>query len=107
MILFEASRGSGAQECDSKHVRLWIRVPLEELKYLIFCVLLSGFEAKRGVEFRHSKRSAPELSGKCEADYLITWVSHLGSAYPDTFRIQRKADRKRKNYHFSFSALPN
>ena len=36
---------------------LWVRLPLEEMKYLfkyIFSFLRSGVEAKRDVEFRHS-----------------------------------------------------
>ena len=40
---------------------LWVQSPLEEMKYLftfIFSSLRSGFEAKRGVEFRHSTRNA-------------------------------------------------
>ena len=43
----------GAQVCDSKRDRLWVRFPLEDMKYLftfIFSFLRSGVEAKRGVE---------------------------------------------------------
>ena len=46
---------------DCKIDWLWIRSPLEEVKYLItfiFSFLRSGVEAKRGVEFRHSARNA-------------------------------------------------
>ena len=30
---FEASRSAGAQACDSKRYRLWVRFPLEKVKY--------------------------------------------------------------------------
>ena len=43
--------------CDCKIDWLWIRSPLEEMKYL-FTFLRSGVKAKRGVEFRHSTRNA-------------------------------------------------
>ena len=34
--MIEASRGPGAQTCDDKRDRLWVRLQLEEMKYLIF-----------------------------------------------------------------------
>ena len=40
-------------ECD----RLWVRFPLEDMKYNKFSFLRSGVEAKRSVEFRHSMSS--------------------------------------------------
>ena len=43
--------------CDRKTDWLWVRSPLEEIKYLftyIFSFLRSGVKAKRGVEVRHS-----------------------------------------------------
>ena len=46
---------------DCKRDWWWVRSPLEEKKYLskfIFSFLRSGVEAKRGIEFRHSKRNA-------------------------------------------------
>ena len=54
-----ASRGAEAQACDCKRDTLWLRLPLEEIKYLIFLFPRSGVQVKRGVEFRHSIRSAP------------------------------------------------
>ena len=48
-------------KCDCKTVWLWVRSPLEEVKYLlkfIFPFLHSGVEDKRGVEFCHSTRNA-------------------------------------------------
>ena len=35
-IYSQASRGAGAQACDCKRDRLWVRFALEEMKYLIF-----------------------------------------------------------------------
>ena len=46
---------------------LWVRSPLEEMKYLlkfIFPFLRSGVEAKRGVEFCHSTRNASRIRQK-------------------------------------------
>ena len=51
----EASRGAAARG-DCKTDWLWVRSPLEEIKYLlkfIFPVLRSGVEVKRDVEFCH------------------------------------------------------
>ena len=56
-----------ATKCDCKTDWLWIRFPLEELKYLlkfIFPFLRSGLEAKRGVEFCHSTRNASKIRQK-------------------------------------------
>ena len=47
--------GAGAKACDYKHDRLWVRFPLEEMKYKYFLFLRFGVEAKRGVRFHHSK----------------------------------------------------
>ena len=44
-------------KCDCKIDQLWVRYPLEDMKYLfqfILSFLRSSVEAKRGVEFRHS-----------------------------------------------------
>ena len=49
---------------DCKTDWLWVRSPLEEMKYLLKCIfpfLRSDIEAKRGVEFHHS--TPPELGG--------------------------------------------
>ena len=53
-LMEEASRGAGAQSV-TKRDWLWIRSPLEEIKYLfkfIFSFLCSSVGAMRGVEFR-------------------------------------------------------
>ena len=39
--------------CDCKRDRLWVRLPLQEMRYLIYPFLRSSVKAKRGVEFRH------------------------------------------------------
>ena len=58
----QASRGAGAQSVTVN--ALWIRSPLEEMKYL-FNVLLkflrSDVEAKCGVEFHHSTSDAGRI----------------------------------------------
>ena len=46
---------------------LWVRSPLEEMKYLlkvIFPFLRSGVEVKHGVEFYHSIRNASRIRQK-------------------------------------------
>ena len=51
----QASRGTN---CDYKIDWLWVRSPLEEIKYLfsfIMSLLRSDVEAKRGVEFRQTE----------------------------------------------------
>ena len=53
-----ASRGAEAQACDRKRDMLWLRLSLEEIKYLIFLFSRSGVVVKLGVEFRHSTRNA-------------------------------------------------
>ena len=70
---------SSGTKCDCKTDWLWVRSPLEEMKYLlkfIFPFLRSGVEAKRGVEFCHSTGNA----------------SRIPSAYPVVCGIQREAD---------------
>ena len=53
-----ASRGSGVIACGCKREMLWVRFPLEEMKYLFFLFLRSGVETKRGFKFRHWTRNA-------------------------------------------------
>ena len=51
-------------KCDCKTDWLWVRSPLEELKYLlkfIFLFLRSGGEVERGIEFCHSTRNASRI----------------------------------------------
>ena len=53
--------------CDCKNDWLWVRSPLEGMKYLlqfIFPFFRSDFEAKRGVEVRHSTRNASRTQWK-------------------------------------------
>ena len=55
------------ERCGCKTDWLWVRSSLEEMKYLLkfrFPFLRSGVEAKRGVEFCHSKRNAPRIRQK-------------------------------------------
>ena len=62
----EASCGVGTQS-DCKTDCLWIRSPLEEMKYLfkfIFSFCRSGVEAKLGVEFCHLTRNASRIQQK-------------------------------------------
>ena len=52
------------RKCDCKTDWLWVRFPLEAMKYLlksIFPFLHTGVEAKRGVEFCHSTRNASRI----------------------------------------------
>ena len=60
-VPIEASRGTRGQACDCKRDRLWIRFPLEEIKYLMFSFHCSGVEAKCDVDFRHSTRTASRI----------------------------------------------
>ena len=63
----EVSRGAGEQVCDCICDWLWIRSPVDKMKYLLkftFVLLHSGVEAKRGVEFRHSTRNASGIQQK-------------------------------------------
>ena len=56
-------------ECDCKINWLWVRSPLEEMKFLlkfIFPFLRSGIEAKRGVDFYHSTRNTSRNWQKVE-----------------------------------------
>ena len=46
--------------------RLWVRILVEKIKYLIFSFIHSGVEAKRGVVFRYSSGNAAEFGGKWE-----------------------------------------
>ena len=67
-----------ATRCACKGDWLWVRSPVEVMKYLfkfIFPFLCFGVEAKRCVEFRYST-------------YNLT----LSSAYPAVCGIQREAD---------------
>ena len=55
------SRGAGDKRLTIITDWLWVQVPFEEIKYLMFSCLRSGVVAKRGVEFRHSTRNVSFL----------------------------------------------
>ena len=61
--------------CDCKTDWLWVRSPLEEMKYLlkfIFPFLRSGVEVKRGVEFCHSTRNTSRIRQKVGNGSVLT-----------------------------------
>ena len=63
ITFYTSRRGT---KCDCKIDCLWVRSPLEEMKYLfkfIYSFLRSGIEAKR-VEFRPSTRNACRIREK-------------------------------------------
>ena len=80
----------GGTKCDCKIDWLWVRSPLEEVKYLfnfffhfvalvsrqvftfIFSFVSSGVEAKRSAEFRYSTRNASRIDGKWRTECLNT-----------------------------------
>ena len=88
----KASRGVGAQACNCKTDWLWVRYPLEEVKYsftFIFSFLRSGAEAKRGVKFCHLTRNASRIrqkvrNGVSYTRFLLLTLLCVG--------IQREAD---------------
>ena len=51
-------RGAETQAYDCEYDKLWIRFPLEEMKYLLFSFIGSSVEAHNGIKFRHSTRNA-------------------------------------------------
>ena len=55
---------SVAQACNRKNDRLWVRIPIEKKKYLIFSILRSDGEAKLAVEIRHSTRNTITIRRK-------------------------------------------
>lgn len=54
-----------AQACHRKRDRLWVRYPLEEVKYYYF--FRYGFEEKSKVEFHHSPRNVSRIPWKVES----------------------------------------
>ena len=75
----EAGRGAEAQS-DCKIDWLWVRSPLEEVKYLfkfIFPFLRSGVETKRGVEFCHSTRNASRIRGEESEERSVLTLGSL------------------------------
>ena len=70
----EASRGAAAQSM-TKTYWLWAQSPLEEMKYLLKCILpflRYGVEGKRGAEFCHLTRNASLL-----ADLFIFYFTKI------------------------------
>ena len=55
------------KRCECKRDWLWIRSPLEEMKYLTVSFLRSDDEAKRGVECHHSTRYASRIRRRMES----------------------------------------
>ena len=71
-VVAQQQRGT---KCDCKTAWLWVRFPLEEMKYLlkfIFPFLRSVVEDKRGVEFCHSTRNASRIRQKVENGVCVT-----------------------------------
>ena len=69
-IILEASRGSGPHASDSNRDRLWVRFPLEEIKYL-FSFLRSGVETDRIVGFSYSTRNASTICRKMGSPWFF------------------------------------
>ena len=66
-MCFEIDRGAAALfRLFRWRNRLWIRFPLEEMKYLIFLFPCSGNRAKHVVEFRLTTGDAPRIQGEVE-----------------------------------------
>ena len=84
--------------CDSKGDRLWVRVPLEETKYLIFLFPRFGNDAKRYVDFHHLTLQNVAESGEPR---MLTLGSQAPSSYPAMFGVQCEA----KNKVLSFSRI--
>ena len=72
--------------------RLWVRIALGRIMYLIFSFTRSGKEAKRGDEFRHSSRKIEECFSVKRS--IVTLRFQVPSAYPAMYMIQRKAKKK-------------
>ena len=51
-------------KCDCKRDTLWVRLPLEEIKYLIL-ILWSGVEASTALSSATHHAMLPEFSSKC------------------------------------------
>ena len=79
------------REYDCKRDWLWIRSPLEEVKYLckfIFSFLHCGVEAKRGVEFRHIYSFKLNFNKKLMKYVAISWILVLGLVFNSSLYFQ-------------------
>ena len=64
LVLVKKQWWRSGTRCDCKTDWMWVRSPLEEMKYLlkfIFPFLRSGVEVKRSVEFCHSTRNTLKI----------------------------------------------
>ena len=73
----EASRGAGAKSV----TLLWIRLPLEELKCLLFPLSRFGVGTKRGVQFRYSTRNSIALDSAENGEQRVLIVGFLCLPY--------------------------
>ena len=79
-------------KCDYKIDWLWVRSPLEEIKYLftfIFSFHRSGVETKCGVQFRHSTRNTSKTRRQVENG--VSYSHQVPSASSAVCGIQREA----------------
>ena len=74
-------RGAGTRVCDSKLNRLWVRLPLEEMKELIFLFPPSGNESKRGVELCYLTRNASRTQRKEGNKSVLMGTERLNTRY--------------------------
>ena len=74
-----------AQVCDCKRGNLWVRFPLEEMKYSIFLFIRSDIESAQ-LSSANQHAVPPEFGEK--------WGAVASSAYPVTYGIQRIAEKK-------------
>ena len=75
----------GGTKCDCKRDKLWVRFPLERMKYLIFSFL------------RSSMRSSMLSSGALRKNEDGMSLDYVPSAYTAMWRIQRDAKKKITN----------
>ena len=86
-LTFLSSHGAGAQPCDCKRDRFWVRYPLEEIQYH-FCALVS--RQSMALSFTIQYAVPPAENAKRS---ILT----LGSlCLPATYSVNLKKKRKRK-----------
>ena len=78
---------AGAQ--DRKSDWLWVRSPLEDIKYLFFSFLRSGIETKRGVKFLHSTHNSYRVQRK-GFSLLLEYTRFLLPTLPGIRRESKK-----------------
>ena len=79
-----------AQACGCKRNRLWVRCPLEKMKYIIFSFPRSGDESKCSVKLRHPTRNVFRIRPKVEGGSLNGNVSAMceNGIHCETKKIQ-------------------